>query len=93
MELSVAAQVEINYSRKALNCKILISHFQRNPPPAKKAKEGDTSKKNASGETYWELDRNRRVTMSNFKGKQYLNIREYYQDKSSGKNPDDSPKS
>lgn len=36
------------------------------------------------GNAYWELDRNRRVSLSTFKGKQYLNIREYYQDKGSG---------
>lgn len=30
------------------------------------------------------MDRNRRVSMSNFKGKTYLNIREYYLDKGTG---------
>lgn len=62
-----------------------ISKFQRNPPPAKKSKEGDTSKTDKDGNKYWELDRNRRVTMSTFKGQQLLSIREFYQDKSSGK--------
>lgn len=60
----------------------------RIPPPKKKAKDDgddDGSKKtDEQGNSYWELDRNRRVSLSTFKGKQYLNIREYYQDKSSG---------
>ena len=33
----------------------------------------------AQGETYWELSRARRVTISNFKGKTFVNIREYYE--------------
>ncbi|CRL08281.1 CLUMA_CG020831, isoform A [Clunio marinus] len=53
----------------------------RNPPPSKKAKDGPSK---TDGNDYFELDRNRRVSLSTFKGKQYLNIREYYQDKSSG---------
>lgn len=64
-----------------------LHRFQRNPPPPKKSKTGedDTSKTDDKGQKYWELDRNRRVSVSEFKGRQYLNIREYYQDKSSGK--------
>jgi hypothetical protein len=61
--------------------------LQRNPPAKKKAKgsdDNDTTKNDDQGNAYWELDRNRRVSLSSFKGRQYLNIREYYQDKSSG---------
>ncbi|KAG5669572.1 hypothetical protein PVAND_017459 [Polypedilum vanderplanki] len=66
----------------------------RNPPPQKKKAKGsddnedkgknDSTKTDDQGNQYWELDRNRRVSLSSFKGKQYLNIREYYLDKSSG---------
>lgn len=63
---------------------LIFFFIQRNPPVKKPKHEGDTSKVDTSGNAYWELDRNRRVSVSNFKGKQYLNIREYYQDKSSG---------
>lgn len=61
-----------------------IITFQRNPVKKPKKDDGDTTKTDDSGNAYWELDRNRRVSLSSFKGKQYLNIREYYQDKSSG---------
>ncbi|CAG9812363.1 unnamed protein product [Chironomus riparius] len=66
-------------------------------PPAKKSKSGndvkggndskggsDSTKTDDQGNSYWELDRNRRVSLSSFKGKQYLNIREYYMDKGTG---------
>jgi len=54
----------------------------RNPPPKKAKNDGDTTKTDEKGNAYWQLDRNRRVALSNFKGKLYLNIREYFQDKS-----------
>lgn len=60
--------------------------FQRNPPPSKKTKEGNLVKKDDKGKEYYELDRNRRVYVDDFKGKQYLQIREYYLDKASGEN-------
>lgn len=50
----------------------------------KEGAKDDASKTDDQGNNYWELDRNRRVSLSSFKGKQYLNIREYYQDKASG---------
>jgi len=33
----------------------------------------------SDGNHYWELSKNRRVTISNFKGTALVNIREYYQ--------------
>ncbi|KAL2394776.1 hypothetical protein ABEF95_000710 [Exophiala dermatitidis] len=33
----------------------------------------------AEGNPYWEISKNRRVTISDFKGKTLVNIREYYQ--------------
>lgn len=68
-----------------------FSKIQRNPPQKKKSKgndEKDSTKTDDQGNSYWELDRNRRVSLSSFKGKQYLNIREYYLDKSSGEGLD-----
>jgi len=54
----------------------------RNPPPKKaKSDGGSTTKTDDKGGAYWELDRNRRVSVSEYRGKQYLNIREYYQNK------------
>ena len=58
-------------------------------PSSKKAKstaaEGDAdiplphSKVDANGERYWEISKQRRVTVSSFKGKNLVNIREYYE--------------
>ncbi|KAL9108577.1 MAG: hypothetical protein Q9227_006663 [Pyrenula ochraceoflavens] len=53
--------------------------------PTKKAKTSKASASNGStltdenGEPYWELSRTRRVAVSEFKGKQMVNIREYYE--------------
>ncbi|MCL4116509.1 UNVERIFIED_CONTAM: hypothetical protein GTU68_031705 [Idotea baltica] len=48
--------------------------------PAKKAKTS-TSKvlKNKDGESYWELDRQKRVTVREFKNKIFVDIREFYE--------------
>lgn len=78
-----------------MNSKSFYLHFRlfslqnqkRNPPPSKKSKGDnvdDSKKTDDQGNSYWELDRNRRVSLSTFKGKEYLNIREYYLDKGSG---------
>lgn len=36
------------------------------------------------GNAYYSLGRDRRISLSSFKGKRYINIREYYEDKKSG---------
>ncbi|KAL7044801.1 hypothetical protein ACKWTF_002060 [Chironomus riparius] len=36
------------------------------------------------GNEYYSLGRDRRISLSSFKGKRYINIREYYKDKKSG---------
>ncbi|XP_050718813.1 RNA polymerase II transcriptional coactivator-like [Eriocheir sinensis] len=54
----------------------------RNEPAPKKSKaEGSSSKrlKNDLGETYFELERNRRVSIREFRGKLIIDIREYYE--------------
>lgn len=33
----------------------------------------------ADGNRYWEISKNRRVTISDFKGKKLVNVREYYE--------------
>ncbi|XP_055531386.1 RNA polymerase II transcriptional coactivator [Wyeomyia smithii] len=49
--------------------------------PVKKSKgDGDTkSTTNKNGEPEWQLDRNRKITVSEFKNKVYVNVREYYE--------------
>ncbi|KAL2109923.1 hypothetical protein VUR80DRAFT_1854 [Thermomyces stellatus] len=52
---------------------------------SKKSKSGPTetsmpgSFEDDEGNTYWQLSKNRRVTLSEFKGATLVNIREYYQ--------------
>ncbi|KXJ91056.1 transcriptional Coactivator p15-domain-containing protein [Microdochium bolleyi] len=49
--------------------------------PTKKAKTSTaTSGKDDEGNSFWTLSANRRVGISNFKGKVLINIREYYTD-------------
>lgn len=38
-----------------------------------------TSKVDANGDRYWEISKMRRVTISSFRGKTMVNIREYYE--------------
>ncbi|XP_065086033.1 RNA polymerase II transcriptional coactivator [Ochlerotatus camptorhynchus] len=49
--------------------------------PVKKTKTDGTSGSttNDKGEEEWPLDRNRKVTVSEFKNKVYVNVREYYE--------------
>jgi len=62
----------------------------RNPAPSsKKAKtsssaSSSTLKKNDEGEFVFELSKMRSVTVKDFKGRCYVNLREYYMDKDSG---------
>ncbi|KAK2958713.1 putative Transcriptional Coactivator p15 (PC4) [Blattamonas nauphoetae] len=41
---------------------------------------GDKSSSERSKPTEWNLGNNRKITISTFKGKAYIDIREYYQD-------------
>jgi len=43
------------------------------------ASSGSKMRKNDSGEAYFELERNKRVTVREFKGKVYVDIREFYE--------------
>ncbi|KAJ9228553.1 hypothetical protein DTO166G5_8471 [Paecilomyces variotii] len=43
------------------------------------APKGGGSKVDSNGDTYWEISRLRRVTISTFRGKTMVNIREYYE--------------
>lgn len=47
----------------------------------KKAKVShrDTSKVDSNGDRYWEISKMRRVTVSSFRGKTLVNVREYYE--------------
>ncbi|KAL5364571.1 transcriptional Coactivator p15-domain-containing protein [Aspergillus floccosus] len=44
-----------------------------------KTKGSSTGKVDANGDRYWELSKMRRVTVSSFRGKTMVNIREYYE--------------
>ncbi|EED21770.1 RNA polymerase II transcriptional coactivator, putative [Talaromyces stipitatus ATCC 10500] len=51
---------------------------------AKKAKTAEslsssTNKTDANGDIYWDISSHRRVTISEFRGKSMVNIREYYE--------------
>ncbi|KAI0885665.1 PC4-domain-containing protein [Annulohypoxylon maeteangense] len=53
----------------------------------KKAKTSGDSGKDDEGNSFWSLGGTRRVTISDFKGKTYINIREYYTDASGSLKP------
>lgn len=62
--------------------------FVEDAPSSKRAKQSSSSSKSkgaggslvdTEGNTYWELSGMRRITISEFKGKKYINIREYYE--------------
>ncbi|CAF3580481.1 unnamed protein product [Rotaria socialis] len=59
----------------------------KHDPPAKRAKPNDedsgavASKTGPGGERLYEIGKSRYVSVSEFKGKPYINIREYYEDK------------
>ena len=68
------------------NCKLhfkelFFYHTFQREPVVKKTKTTESSRKltNKSGETYWELERNKRVTVREFRGKLYVDIREFYE--------------
>lgn len=50
--------------------------LQRNPPPEKKAKVGNKSDEK---EPTWSLPNRKFVKLREFKGKMYVDIREYYE--------------
>ena len=50
---------------KSVNC-------QKNPTPKKGGKSTKTVEKN--GEVFWDLDKNKRVSVSDFKGKVLYNV-------------------
>ncbi|KAH7026170.1 transcriptional Coactivator p15-domain-containing protein [Microdochium trichocladiopsis] len=61
---------------------------ERAVKPAKKAKTASaTSGKDDEGNSFWTLSANRRIGISNFKGKTLINIREYYTDASGDLKP------
>ena len=54
----------------------------RNPPPSKKDKSKDKSGPlMENGEPAWKLGQNKKVKIREFKGKTYIDIREWYADK------------
>ncbi|XP_055625761.1 RNA polymerase II transcriptional coactivator [Toxorhynchites rutilus septentrionalis] len=51
----------------------------RTPVKKSKVEDGSSKSTSAQGEDEWQLDRNRKVTVSEFKNKVYVNVREYYE--------------
>lgn len=54
------------------------THFQ-NPGKGKSASTDSVAKTDDNGETYFELSGKRRVTVSSFKGKMMVSVREFYE--------------
>ncbi|KAI1497086.1 transcriptional Coactivator p15-domain-containing protein [Biscogniauxia marginata] len=52
-----------------------------------KTSEATNSGKDSDGNSWWSLGGTRRITISGFKGKTYVNIREYYSDASGDLKP------
>lgn len=50
----------------------------------KEVKPGPEKEVDDDGNEYFSLGRDRRVSISSFKGKRLINIREYYEDKKTG---------
>ena len=46
---------------------------------SKKVKVNSASKTDSNGDRYWEISKMRRVTISSFRGKTQVNVREYYE--------------
>jgi hypothetical protein len=46
---------------------------------SKSSNPASSSKTDANGDTYWDISNSRRVTISNFRGKTLVSIREYYE--------------
>lgn len=55
---------------------LIIFFFQRNPPPEKKAKMGNRTD---DKEPTWALQNKKFIKLREFKGKMYIDIREYYE--------------
>ncbi|KAL2811167.1 transcriptional Coactivator p15-domain-containing protein [Aspergillus granulosus] len=48
-------------------------------PGSRNSQGGLTRKEDSNGDSYWEISKMRRVTISSFRGKPMVNIREYYE--------------
>lgn len=46
---------------------------------AKTTRQGASRREDTNGDSYWELSKMRRVTISSFRGKTMVNVREYYE--------------
>jgi hypothetical protein len=57
----------------------LCSYWQVNPPPSKKPKPNTSGSKKDDEEPSWILDKNRFIKVREFRGKVYVDIREYYE--------------
>lgn len=57
---------------------LLFHNFNLQKGPIKKAKTEKSEKKSSDDDTGYSLGKNRFIKLSEFKGKWYINIREYY---------------
>ena len=80
--------IYLSVKKKQENYSLPCNHYMSN----KKSEGGDSSlddgeqlfdkpvqETNENGEVFWELGNRKRVTISSFKGKTYINIREFYE--------------
>ncbi|KAL4781917.1 transcriptional Coactivator p15-domain-containing protein [Aspergillus varians] len=77
---SVAADEFIVDDESPLNkrSKTNASRFS-NPTGLRDSHKTATRKEDTNGDSYWEISKMRRVTISSFRGKTMVNIREYYE--------------
>lgn len=61
----------------------VVDDGNNNSRGAKKAKTSaggtSTHKKDSNGDVYWDISNHRRVTISEFRGKSLVSVREYYE--------------
>ncbi|KAL4889123.1 transcriptional Coactivator p15-domain-containing protein [Aspergillus ambiguus] len=67
-------------TRKRISSDFVVDDDDERPEPKRtKTKSSSSGKVDANGDRYWEISKMRRVTISSFRGKTMVNIREYYE--------------
>jgi hypothetical protein len=76
----LSVKQEINVENIKVEKKVKAEHIEGEKPTVRKPiREVDEN-----GEPYWKLGRNRRLTISKYKGVEYVHIRMFYADDETG---------